>query len=143
MYQIVNLLERNGSRIEGPMSPVMAAKQLAQYMGSKISGLCRVMFNDSKIYNEPDGDGWTSYDHLIMKSSYSNTNVFYFFIDLGIGLSLIAGYDSSAPEEIIKGGDYERFTNRLNQNELIDLFKKVQHNPEYTKIAPAKTKIHV
>ena len=144
MYQIVNLLERNGSKIEGPMSPVLAAKQLAEHMGCKISGLCRVMFNNERTYNEPDGgDYWTGYDHLIMKSAYSNTNVFYFFINLGIGLSLIAGYDSSDPEEIIKGGDYERFANRLNQNELIDMFKKVQHNPEYTYIAPApKTVTH-
>jgi hypothetical protein len=88
MYKLQPLLKRNlieGST-NGPMGPVLAAKEFAQQMQITVDGLCRVNFENPEyhnIYEGPGKRGLTGHDTLLILSKHSEGDMVSMLIDMG------------------------------------------------------------
>lgn len=93
------------NKISMPFSPGEAAKGVAAHFEGRLYGLHRIDFVNSKYYQEPDGNGTTAYDHLLVTLSYKNARLMVIALDTGTSLKLICSY--------------EAFSKELNYNESV------------------------
>jgi hypothetical protein len=92
--KISNLMTASGDKITMPFSPGETAKSIARHFEGGLFGLHRIDFPRTKDYQEDDADGITANDHLLVSIKFFNTLLFVVAVDTGIGLTLLATFDT-------------------------------------------------
>lgn len=134
------LTKQKDGHITGPMSPILAIKEVAKEWKFKIHGLVRVE-NDMSS---------STYDHLITKTVYSNDTVYRLFVDMGVNILPVAiwfekGEDLTITpiykENITKKAtkhhalnvedEYSRPIMILSDDEFKELFKQANKSDEF------------
>ena len=106
MYKFQGLLSRDKEgKIEGPMSPILLIKGVAEQLDFKFGGLLRV-------HNTQCDSG---YDHLITKTKYKNCSVYRLFIDYGVG-ALPASLYVSGEDEVTVTPIYTKEIDKMPQH---------------------------
>ena len=96
------LEKKEDGSITGPMSPVLAAREVAKVMNFRIHGLVRVW-----------GEGVDGYDHLIIKTNWrmkgSPVSSYHMFIDTGSSVIPLGSWFTNDKESYITEVYREQF----------------------------------
>ena len=96
-FEITGLLSRdNKGNVRGPFSPISTVNAIVEVMKIPVNGLARVHFNISNVNNVyEEGEGYTSYDTLVIKSEIGDSILYFCFIDEGISFCTMCVFDTN------------------------------------------------
>ena len=142
MFKLLNLLTEKGDETTGPMSPVLAGKELVnQGMIKSIDGLARVLFDDTHVHQVNEGSRsdpeWTGHDTLVAVHRERNADFYAIFIDMGGKLLPVAMHFSDDPlSDAIITPIYKQkeLHQKLTDEQIHELFDMVKRD----KLIPKK-----
>lgn len=116
--------------LTGPMSPVLAAKGLAEHLEIHVSNLIRVNFDDELLNQKPDEvisgiQYYTGFDNLIMQSIFTNQTLYTLFVDMGVCICPVILKNSNGenfPLSPVYLG--ENFSHKLNEAQALQVIDK-------------------
>lgn len=124
--QFHQLVKRTNEGLSGPMSPVLAAKFMAEEFGLHVSNLVRVCFTDESINQALEDDYLTAHDNLIMQSILNNRTIYLFFVDEGVGYCPVFLYDTADVDSCILAPVYKKrkYVQKLSKAQGIDMINQ-------------------
>lgn len=134
-YSFTNLCSwTKESEIICPMSPAFHIKPLRKVMKGKFGGLTRINFTGKfdGAYQQIEEEGkrypTTGFDTLLYKAIYNNAISIVFFIDIGIGLEVIAEmtrFEGNDSKVVILDEDRDKkWFLTLSEEELFIMFER-------------------
>ena len=130
MYKLQQLLklDATGEKVSGPMSPVLAAKQMAKELEVKFSGLVRVQFHDPETNQHIEEGRPTGYDTLVMVSRFKNGDMYFMFVDIGTGIVPAYLFQYEQDTELTNSEAYgkENFAISLNKEQVKMIFDDIR-----------------
>ena len=121
-YRLSNLatIDEKGT-VSSPFSPGQVLNNLAEAMGATGHGLFRIHFNENRYYQIlEEGEGWTSYDTLIVNLKYKNGIASFFIIDADKVIPMFSYFDG----KLEKLDYYQDFQHQLTEIEIEEMLQK-------------------
>lgn len=138
MYDLYQLLTKTPEGLEGPFSPVTAAKRVLTQMGVPMNSLIRILWDDPRMCNYKDGaEGYTANDTLCSVTSYKNKYQLMFFVDEGhlIKLPFLCFYDKETGEIdiTVRKDQLRTFTRKPSKKIIEKIVRVIVSDDEYLK----------
>lgn len=129
MHQVKNLLTLEDGKLTGPMSPVMAGKEMANRIDIHLSGLLRIEFDDPRFHQIIEERSLTGHDTLVLISHFPNEMVAIMFVDEGYR-SCVAGMYTKSNEELWSAPVYEQseYVKKLGSDQIKEILLDIINN---------------
>lgn len=138
--EIQNLIERKEDKLTGPMSPVSFMKSASEYMGENYNRLARVRFEKAHLHQIFEtGEGFTSYDTLILGQKFANDFHLTMWVDMGTKMLPVAQVFENDMDLVVTPIYRQQEIHQLSDEEILEAFKEALQNPEFVEPPEAVT----